>query len=263
MSETIVHTDQIGREVEIPKEPQRIISLVPSQTELLFDLGLDKRVVGITKFCIHPEEWFRTKTRIGGTKQLHVDTIESLRPDLIIANKEENNRGDIEGLEQKYPVWVSDVNNLESALEMIGQIGKITGAKANRLTEEVKFGFSNLTSSKKPLKALYLIWKKPYMAAGPDTFISDMLTRGGFKNVVTEARYPELSETDIANLNPEVILLSSEPFPFGPTHMKDLQHLLPNAKIELVDGEMFSWYGSRLKLVPSYLNKVFANLTSS
>src|ERR1700741_3198050 len=105
--------DQTGRKISIPQIPQRIISLVPSQTELLFDLGLDKEVVGITKFCVHPPEWFQTKTRVGGTKQLKIDLIKQLQPDLIIANKEENVKEQIEELEKHFPVWISDVNNLE------------------------------------------------------------------------------------------------------------------------------------------------------
>src|SRR5579872_378234 len=107
-------TDQLGRTITLDQPPVRIISLVPSQTELLYDLDAD--VVGITKFCVHPSAWFREKPRIGGTKNIHPDRIAALRPDLIIANKEENDRGQIEALAAQYPVWVSDIHNLTDAL---------------------------------------------------------------------------------------------------------------------------------------------------
>ncbi len=252
-SRTVV--DQIGRTVLIPTHLERIVSLVPSQTELLFDLGLGDQVVGITKFCVHPEEWFRSKPRIGGTKKLNFEAISALKPDLIIANKEENNREDIEQLEKIFPIWVSDINDLDSALEMIQKIAEITNTDPSTLTEEIRLGFDSLKPTRPAQNALYLIWKDPYMAAGSGTFIHDMLSRCGLENVVSETRYPELSMQEIMTLNPEVILLSSEPFPFKETHVKELQELLPEASIQLVDGEMFSWYGSRLRLAPAYFSK--------
>lgn len=252
-------TDQIGRTVRIPKLPKRIVSLVPSQTELLFDLGLGERIVGITKFCVHPEEWFRTKKRVSGTKQLHFDAIRELTPDLIIANKEENNREDIEALEKDFPVWVSDVNDLESALDMIQSVAEITDSDASRLTRKIETGFAELKPLFSSKRVLYLIWKNPFMAAGSDTFINDMLQRCGFKNAISESRYPELTEQQMVGMKPDVILLSSEPFPFQEKHINQLQVLLPNSTIKLVDGEMFSWYGSRLKYAPSY----FAGLVAS
>ena len=118
-------TDQMQREIKIPNSPQRIISLVPSQTELLFYLGLEKEVVGITKFCVHPREQFKSKTRVGGTKKYHFDRIKKLQPDLIIGNKEENDQTQIEQLAKEYPVWMSDIISFEDALDMIERIGKI------------------------------------------------------------------------------------------------------------------------------------------
>jgi len=252
--------DQIGRTVRIPKIPQRIVSLVPSQTELLFDLGLDERVVGITKFCVHPESWFRNKTRVGGTKKLRLDTIRELNPDLIIANKEENKQEDIEQLEKDIPVWASNVNDLDSALEMIEAVGEITDSNSGKLIKEIEAGFSKLKPIHPKKKTLYLIWKNPYMAAGSDTFISDMLQRCGFENAITERRYPELTEEQLVELNPELILLSSEPFPFKEKHIEELQELLPQAIIKLVDGEMFSWYGSRMRLALSYFSDLIGSI---
>jgi ABC-type Fe3+-hydroxamate transport system substrate-binding protein len=258
--ENLTVKDLVGRTVVVPKYPKRIVSLVPSQTELLFDLGLAERVLGITKFCVHPEEWFRTKSRIGGTKQLDFEAILALNPDLIIANKEENNQGDIEQLERDFPVWVSDVNDLDSALEMIRLIAELTKTDSSKLTRKIQSGFLQLKPIQPQKKVLYLIWKNPYMAAGNDTFINDLMQRCGLGNMVTDNRYPELDETEIARLNPELILLSSEPYPFKEKHIKELQNLLPNATIKLVDGEMFSWYGSRLKLAPSYFLKLIGSI---
>ncbi|HAP69620.1 MAG TPA: cobalamin-binding protein [Flavobacteriales bacterium] len=255
--ETRTVIDQVGRTVLIPKFPKRIISLVPSQTELLFDLGLDQRVVGITKFCVHPKEWFRTKARIGGTKKLNFNTISDLNPDLIIANKEENNKEDIERLEKDFPVWVSDINNLDSAVEMIQLVGKITQTNASKLVTEIETEFQELKPIYPKKKTLYLIWKNPYMSAGSDTFIHDIMKRCGFENAISDSRYPQLSEQNIVALKPELVLLSSEPFPFKAKHIEELHGLLPNAEIKLVNGEMFSWYGSRLKHVPPYLSTIF------
>ena len=121
-----VFTDQLGRTVDLPNPPQRIISLVPSQTELLYSLGLGEAVVGITRFCTHPETWFRQKARIGGTKAIDPARVDALRPDLIIANKEENEKPQVEALATRYPVWTSDIKTLDDALDMIRSIGAIT-----------------------------------------------------------------------------------------------------------------------------------------
>lgn len=260
MSKSRTHIDQLGRTIEVPAHPQRIVSLVPSQTELLFDLGLGDRVLGITKFCTHPELWFRTKRRVGGTKKLKFDVIRELNPDLILANKEENNQADIEQLEKEFPVWVSDVNDLDSALEMIRSIAELTNGDASELMAEIALGFQQLKPMAAKKKTLYLIWKDPYMAAGSDTFINDMMQRCGFANAVSESRYPEFSEEALALLNPELILLSSEPYPFKEKQIQELQVLLPKASIKLVDGEMFSWYGSRLKLAPTYFKELASSL---
>lgn len=210
--------------------------------------------MGITKFCIHPEEWFRSKTRIGGTKQIKHEVIAELQPDLIIANKEENTKEDVEKLMLDYPVWVSDIYTLEDALDMMTSIGQITGTvpKAKALVDEIKDGFDALKAGVSK-RVLYLIWQKPWMAAGTDNFIQEMLERCGLENVVTDPRYPQLSDEDIRALNPEVVMLSSEPFPFKEKHIQDIQSLLPTAKVMLVDGELFSWYGSRLRYSVAYL----------
>ncbi|OKS86157.1 helical backbone metal receptor [Mucilaginibacter polytrichastri] len=249
-----VYVDQLGREVYIPAIPQRIISIVPSQTELLFDLGLQQQIVGVTRFCIYPANKVQSKTKIGGTKQLNIEQIKSLQPDLIIANKEENERSQVEELMKHFPVWISDISNLDDALQMICKVGEITrkAAKAQQIIIDVTQAFNGLKSAKKQLSVAYLIWRKPYMMAGKETFIDNMLAHCGFINCTDKGRYPEIDAPALAALNPDVVLLSSEPYPFKQKHIDEFKEFLPNARIGLVDGEMFSWYGSRLQYAVGY-----------
>lgn len=254
-----IFQDQLGRKIELKDIPKRIISLVPSQTELLYDLGLEEEVIGITKFCVHPESWFRNKTRIGGTKKLDLKKIADLHPDLIIANKEENMRDQVEVLAEDFPVWTSDINTLEDALQMIEAIGAITGKEkiAEQIFSDIQNAFSQLNITTPPLSAAYLIWRNPYMTVGNDNFISGMMHRAGFANAFSHlTRYPEITVEDIRNAGCQVVMLSSEPYPFAAKHVKELREKLPDTKIILVDGEMFSWYGSRLRLAPEYFKKV-------
>ena len=252
------YTDQMQRKVSVPEKPRRIVSLVPSQTELLYTLGLEEEVVGLTKFCIHPSHWRKEKQVIGGTKKFKLDKIKALQPDLIIGNKEENYQEGIEALEQEFPVWMSDIFTLDDALEMMQQLGRLTKRedKAEALAKEIADVFAAL----QPLPlvdALYFIWQKPYMAVGGNTFIDEMLHRCGFRNLLSgRSRYPELSEEDIRQLNPRLLLLSSEPYPFKDKHIARFQALCPDAKVLIVDGEMFSWYGSRLLQAVPYFQQL-------
>ncbi len=244
------------RPIELPNwPPRRIVSLVPSQTELLYTLGLDQEVVGITKFCVHPAAWYREKTRVGGTKTLNLEKIEALRPDLIIGNKEENDRAQIEALAARWPVWISDILTLEDAYDMVLRVGELTGkaVAASDLTAEIRQKFDRLAVYPSSIRAAYFIWRKPYMVAAADTFIHDMLGRAGFQNVFAHlTRYPEVSLDDLAAAQPDVLLLSSEPYPFAEKHFRPFREACPEAKIVVVDGEMFSWYGSRLLAAPGY-----------
>jgi ABC-type Fe3+-hydroxamate transport system substrate-binding protein len=255
-------TDQLGRTIRIKFPPRHIVSLVPSQTELLYSLGLDEEVTGITKFCIHPESWFRNKIRIGGTKQLKPDLIESLQPDLIIANKEENEKEQVEALAAKFPVWISDIKNLEEACAMIRSVGELTNraGKANAIAGDIEERFSRFQATAtggKIRKAAYFIWKNPWMAAGGDTFIHSMLGICRLENVyANDGRYPETTLDELALRKPEIVLLSSEPYPFAEKHIAEIAAVLPDARIITVDGELFSWYGSRLLDAPAYFNKI-------
>ncbi|MCE7924216.1 MAG: cobalamin-binding protein [Haliscomenobacteraceae bacterium CHB4] len=261
-------TDQLSRTVTLLIwPPQRIVSVVPSQTELLADLGLEDEVVGITKFCVHPRKWFETKRRVGGTKTLNFEKIEALKPDLIIGNKEENERVQIEELAKRYPVWMSDVATLNDAYDMMRRVGEMTGkdTEARILIEAIQILFAERLQSStvsRPSPAAYFIWRKPYMIAGGDTFIGEMLRVAGFKNVFEhKSRYPEITLEELAKAGPEVILLSSEPYPFAEKHFAAFHEVCPGTKIRLVDGELFSWYGSRLLHSAAYFEALQKNLT--
>jgi len=252
-----VFTDQLGRSIAINFPPKRIISLVPSQTELLFYIGLSDSLVGITKFCIHPAEEVKIVTKVGGTKTVRFDVIDQLQPDLIIGNKEENEQSVVAGLAEKYPVWLSDITHFDDSLRMIQNVGEITdrGQQAAELIQQIEIAFKNI-KLRTEKRVLYLIWKSPWMAAGKNTFIDSMFAKGGWVNATSLERYPSLTESQIESINPDIVFLSSEPFPFSDKHIGELKTLLPEAKIILVDGEMFSWYGSRLLLAPAYLNSL-------
>lgn len=260
----MLSTDQMNRTVQVPERPQRIISLVPSQTELLYDLGLGERVVGITRFCVHPETWFKTKHRVGGTKKVDMAKVRALRPDLIIGNKEENNRQDIQALEQEFPVWMSDVRDLESALEMIRRVGDLTAAptEAGLLVSGIEQEFADLHALKEPRTVAYFIWREPFMVAGHGTFVNDMLKRMGLINVFDEgdARYPEITAQQLAESDPDIILLSSEPYPFKEQHVMEFNMICPGTPVRFVDGEFFSWYGSRMRLAPPYIEELMRSL---
>lgn len=248
----------MGREIEVSFPIKRIISLVPSQTELLFYLNQESNLVGRTKFCIHPEKQIDNIPVIGGTKKLRIEKIRALNPDLIIGNKEENQKEDIKLLEQEFPVWMSDIQSLEDAFEMISDISAFlnqaeTGAN---LIDDIRKGFDQAGQISNK-SVLYLIWAKPYMGVGSGTFIHNIIEKLGLKNILSSSsRYPELSENQIIDLRPELVFLSSEPYPFGNDHLQYFRNLLPDSEVILVNGEFFSWYGSRLLHACEYFRKL-------
>lgn len=253
--------DQTGHAVHYPSSPRRIISIVPSQTELLFHLGLGDCIVGVTKFCVHPKDECKSKAIVGGTKQLHIDRIAVLQPDLIIGNKEENDRSQIEQLRKQFPVWLSDIVTLEDAFSMMLDLGKITERSpiAEALVSQLRKGFSDLRKnvSINPIRAAYLIWYKPWMVAATATFINSVMEAAGFENVfANKTRYPEITLEELAEANPAAILLSTEPFPFKEKHVEEIKRICPKSIIKIVDGEMFSWYGSRMLHAATYLSNL-------
>ncbi len=254
----IAHIDQMGRKVLCPQHPQRIISLVPSITELLFDLGLADRIVGRTKFCILPDPEVKSVIIVGGTKQLHFDVIDSLKPDLIIGNKEENTKEDIEWLEKIYPVWMSNVEKWDDMLDLIEKIGILTGqaSESSQIIAQFELLYGKWWEffADKQINVAYLIWRNPFMTVGSETFIHNFLKFLGIKNAFGHLqRYPEINADSALTGNVSHVFLSSEPYPFSEKHIPEVQTIFPQASIIIVDGMFFSWYGSRLLHMKKYL----------
>jgi ABC-type Fe3+-hydroxamate transport system substrate-binding protein len=234
------------------KSPQKIVSLVPSLTELLFDLGLEDQIIGRTRFCIHPKGKVDQVEIMGGTKNPRIDKIRKAKPDLIIANREENRKEDVDNLQKDFEVMVSDIKTIEDALFTIHDIGNRCGAKkaAEELISAIRKEYHNAPDEPQ-LSVAYMIWRDPWMTVGADTYIHSVLNRWNLKNVFSnQTRYPKTTLEDLSNKNPDIILLSSEPYPFKEKHIKQVETACPDSRILLVDGEWFSWYGSRM--LPSF-----------
>lgn len=235
-----------------PNPPNTIVSLVPSLTELLFDLGLEEKVIGRTRFCVHPEEKVKDVEIMGGTKNPRLDKIKGAKPDLVIANREENRKEDIESLQEDFRVHLTDINTIEDALLSIHEIGEICGVpdKAGELISAIRSEYENVPDEP-PLTAAYMIWRDPWMSVGDNTYIHSVLTHWGFKNIFGNlTRYPKTTLNQIAEKNPDVILLSSEPYPFKEKHVDVVAGVCTESQVFRVDGEWFSWYGSRM--LPSF-----------
>lgn len=259
--------DQIGNLIEVNTTPKRIVSLVPSQTELLYDLGLEDAIVGLTKFCIHPIQLKTTEKVVGGTKQINLEKIKTLKPDIILCNKEENTKEIVEACASICTTHVSDIFTIEDSLELITQYGKIFNKKvsATKISNQINANLNNFKAfvkDKPILKVAYFIWRKPWMVAGNNTFINHLLELNKFENVYNNLeRYPEIELENLSsNGDPEIVLLSSEPYPFKNEHTIEINHAAPHAKTILVDGEMFSWYGSRLIKAFNYFKTLRQNL---
>ncbi|EDP94813.1 helical backbone metal receptor [Kordia algicida OT-1] len=260
-------TDQMLRTFTLKKTPKRIVSLVPSQTELLYDLGLEDRIVGITKFCIHPYHLKSTKTIVGGTKNIKLDKIKELQPDLILCNKEENTKEIVETLEKFFPVHVSDVKTIDESMEMITQYGNMLrcNTEAAKINQKIAFHLKDFQEFVKDIpvqKVAYFIWRKPWMVAGQDTFVNYLLKLCKFENIYeAHGRYPEVNIEKIRSEgDPDMVMLSSEPYPFKEEHAFELGRFTHHAKTIFVDGEYFSWYGSRLVKAFSYFKKLHQSL---
>jgi len=248
-------TDQMGFKINIPDYPAKIISLVPSITELLFDLNLEDELAGITRYCILPEDKVAGKTKIGGTKDFNFEEIEEINPDLIIGSKEENYREGIERLRERYKVWMSNVKCIQDALDLINFIGMLTNrvSEAEGLINEIRNNLLKLEFTTE-IRTAYRIWKNPFMAAGGDTFIDDMLKTGGFKNIFAlRTVYPQINPGEMKDA--ELLLLSSEPYNVSEEDHRELKKILPGKKIFQIDGKIFSWYGSRMKYASGYIRE--------
>ena len=238
------------------------MSLVPSQTELLVDLGLEETIVGVTKFCVHPKHLRKEKTVVGGTKQVYFDKIKALKPDIILCNKEENTKEMISELEKIAPVHISDIYTIEDSLELIKMYGDLFNKteNANTIVDEISIklnAFDELKSKHPKLKVAYFIWKNPWMVAGNQTFINEMLSINNFENVYQDVnRYPEITLSELKERQPDVVLLSSEPYPFKDSDIDEFKSACPDIKVNIVDGEAFSWYGSRLLKAFDYFEEL-------
>ena len=246
-------TDQLGNTHTFETSPKRIISLVPSQTELLFDLGLEESIVGITKFCVHPYHLKSTKTIVGGTKKVNYEKIKALKPDIVICNKEENTLEIVEELRKIVTVWITDIVTIQDNIQMIHDFGQIFNKRtqAQNLIDKTNFAykdFQNFINEKPIQKVAYFIWKNPYMVAGSDTFVNELLKLNHFQNIyLYKGRYPEIELENLKNEgDPDLIFLSSEPYPFKEEDAFEIGRFTHHTKTIFVDGEMFSWYGSRL-----------------
>jgi len=254
-----VVTDQLNDTIRLEKTPSRIVSLVPSITHYLSDLGMEEEVIGITKFCILPDVWFRTKTRIGGTKQVDIQKVAQLQPDLILANKEENTKEDIEALRLIAPVYVSDINTIEEAYQMMQDVALITNRleRGNSWISQIKTSFASLQPLQVKKNVLYYIWQSPDFVVGRKTYIDDVLNLLGLENACKEDRYPALQERKD---DPDVIFLSTEPYPFKTEHVELYQSHFPQSIVLLVSGEAFSWYGSYMLEAVKEYERVIAYL---
>jgi iron complex transport system substrate-binding protein len=259
--------DDLGTVHTFDKVPQRIISLVPSQTELLVDLGLESKIVGITKFCIHPNDLRKKKAIVGGTKKVDYDKIKLLKPDVIICNKEENTLEIVENLCAICTVWVTDVITIEDNFKMISDFGnlfdcvEVTQNLESKLTSALS-DFIKCIENKPIQKVAYFIWKNPYMVAGSNTFINELLKLNKLENIfANQSRYPEI---ELEKINDKVdldfVFLSSEPYPFKEKDILEIKPFSHAAKIILVDGEMFSWHGSRLLKALDYFKELHEDL---
>ncbi len=260
-------TDQLGTLHQFDNTPKRIVSLVPSQTELLYDLGLEDSIIGITKFCVHPVHFKSIKKIVGGTKQVKIDKIKELRPDIIIANKEENTKEMVDELSRICPVWVTNIITVEDNLQMIADFGQLFNKRteAQKWLDKFNFAykdFQHFIKDQPVKKAAYFIWANPYMVAGKETFINELLKLNHFQNIYEEkGRYPEIELKRIRlEGDPDLVFLSSEPFPFKDEHAFEIGSFTHHAKTIFVDGEYFSWYGSRLVKAFEYFKKLHQKL---
>lgn len=239
------------------KTPKSIVSLVPSLTELLFELGLEDHISGRTRFCIHPENSVNSVPIVGGTKNPNLDKIYDIKPDLVIANREENRKEDVAELSQAFDVLVTDIQSIEDAILAIYDIGSRCGAgeEADVMIKNIRAKLDAVPDE--PIQSVaYFIWRNPWMTVGHDTYIHSVLTHWKLENVYgDQKRYPKTSLNELEQKAPELILLSSEPYPFKESHCEIVQEACPGSRVLMVDGEWFSWYGSRMM-------KAFENLNS-
>ncbi|WP_153721000.1 helical backbone metal receptor [Sporosarcina cascadiensis] len=247
-------TDHLGRTLLYEFPPKRIVTLCPGITETLFALGLEEEIAGRTRYCIYPEA-AKQVPAVAGTKDLNLEKIHAVKPDLIIMEKEENTKEMVETLSEFYPVYVAEVQTIDDAFRMITDMGTLTDRQqqADLLAADINQAFAELPALP-AARVAYVIWKKPYMVAGRSTYINTLLQRIGFITPFAESadRYPAVTEEQFKEAKLDLVLLASEPYPFKEKQQKQFQDMLPDSSIQLIDGEMF-WYGARMLLSANYL----------
>lgn len=261
--------DQLGRPISMKAVPKRIVSLVPSQTELLYQLGLENELIGITKFCVHPYHLKATKEIVGGTKKVDFQKIKALKPDFILCNKEENSFDFLPKLEEIAPTYFSDVCSIQDSIDLIQSLGMLLGRRteAKNLILKIDFKlkeFKSFMIEQPTRKVAYFIWANPWMVAGNDTYIQELLKLNKFDNVFKHmSRYPKIEIERIRHEgDPDVIILSSEPFPFKDEHALEIGTYANRSVTVFGDGEMFSWFGYRLLLALDYFKLLHKKLKS-
>jgi ABC-type Fe3+-hydroxamate transport system substrate-binding protein len=251
--------DALGRPFPVGAAPERIVSLVPSLSEALFAFGLGERIAGVTRFCVEPKEGVAGKTKVGGTKTLDLAAVEALQPDLIIASAEENREDDVRRLiDGGRPVFVTLPTTVRGAIDLLGQLALLTdSAEAAQPiiqeAEEALAAVREASAGGEPLRVFCPIWRNPYMTIGPGTYMHDVIAVCGGRNVFEgrDQRYPRVELSEAAALDPEVVLLPSEPYRFRERHFADFEAFPQMAAVRrgnvmLVDGRMLSWYGPRI-----------------
>lgn len=255
-------TDALGRDVTYSYPPERIIALDPAITETLYHFGLDEKIVGRTRFCIYPKEKVKNAVNVGGTKEIKMERIHGLKPDLIIAEKEENTKEMVEELEKHYPIYVCEIQTVEDGIHLIEELGDLFGCthEAKALHAKVETAFNTLPQIS-PVRVAYMIWKRPYMAVGRDTYINHTLEKMGFINPFAESgdRYPVVTEQDLKDAKLDYIFLSSEPYPFRDKNHAEFLSFLPEVTPVNIDGQMF-WYGVRMLKATEYFKRFLEQL---
>lgn len=257
--------DDLGRMIYFKKPPRKVVSLCPSVTETLFDLGLDDLVVGRTDYCVHPEDKMRAVQSVGGPKSVSLRTVETLLPDVVLAVKEENDKKTLESLASLYyKCVIFDINCVEDALKMIGAIGELFDRRerAAAMCASIKDSFGRVGRAAGSPSFIYMTWSSPYIAAGTGNYINSLLTGFGFNNCLSGSfrRYVRMELNELKRLKPDVVFLPSEPYNYTIVDRIKFEKFFPSAKVILVDGEMFCWYGSRMEKAGGYIKGLFEEL---
>lgn len=232
--------DVLGREHSLD-HPRRVVSLVPSLTETLFDFGAGDDVAGITDFCIFPPGVDRP--RIGGTKTPKIEAIRALRPDLVYMNVEENLPRHADEIERFAPVFATEPKSVDDVASLIATLAAIHGRVERGAQLAADLSRARDAAAGAAFTFACAIWKKPWMWCGGDTYVSDLITCAGGRNVVGDRlRYPAADLAEVTALRPEVIFLPDEPYLFTADDAREIE----GAKvIGPFAGHLFTWHGTR------------------